>query len=115
MSTSQPATNNSTDKPALSATPGTFLERARILVERGIPVAPVQPRLKECWLSEWQNKATTDIEKLEIWNAENPDYNTAAVGKLEITLALDIDDRQIYERIRDEAGIDLKQFRTFKV
>lgn len=37
------------------------------------------------------------------------------MGKPETTLALDIDDLQIYERIRDEAGIDLKQLSTFKV
>ena len=57
-----------------------FLEIATPLIERRIPVIPVQPNEKCCLLPEWQKKATTDIEQVKLWNAENPRYNIGCVG-----------------------------------
>jgi hypothetical protein len=50
----------------------TFLEIATPLIQRGIPVIPVQPNEKRCLLPEWQKKATTEIEQLKLWQTENP-------------------------------------------
>jgi hypothetical protein len=60
-----------------------FEQRAQILIERGIPVAPLPPRTKAANTISWQTLATTDISKLMQLNP-NPDGNTAAVARAEI-------------------------------
>lgn len=64
---------------------GTFLEIATPLIQRGIPVIPVQPNEKRCLLPEWQMKATTDIEQVKLWQTENPTFNVGCVGKPKLT------------------------------
>jgi P4 family phage/plasmid primase-like protien len=84
-----------------------FLERARILTSRGIPVAPVDPGAKRCTLPRWPARATTDQAQIAAWAAENPKYNTAAVGKLDGFVILDSDSEDLPERIKRDTGRDL--------
>jgi hypothetical protein len=69
----------------------TFLEIATPLAQRGIPVIPVQPNDKPCFLVDWQKKATTDPAQIEKWNAEDPNYNVGCVGKPHGFAILDCD------------------------
>jgi len=91
----------------------TFLEIAAPLIERGIPVIPVQPNEKRCLLPEWQKKATTDIEQVKLWQTENPQFNVGCVGTPEGVVILDCDSPGLIERIEREAGY--KMPRTFIV
>jgi P4 family phage/plasmid primase-like protien len=91
----------------------TFLEIATPLIERGIPVIPVQPNEKRCLLPEWQKKATTDIEQVKLWHSENPDFNVGCVGTPEGIVILDADNADLIPRIERETGH--KMPRTFTV
>jgi P4 family phage/plasmid primase-like protien len=82
----------------------TFLELASPLVERGIPVIPVQPNEKRCLLPEWQKKATTDINIVRQWNQENPAFNVGAVGKPDGFVMLDCDVVGLREQIEESTG-----------
>jgi P4 family phage/plasmid primase-like protien len=90
-----------------------FLEIAIPLIERRIPVIPVQPNDKACLLPEWQKKATTDIDQVRLWNAENPCYNVGCVGTPDGILVLDSDDPELIDRIERDTG--QKMPRTFTV
>ena len=76
----------------------TFLELATPLIQRGIPVIPVQPNEKRCLLPEWQMKATTDIEQVKLWQTENPNFNVGCVGKPDGFVMLDCDMVGLRER-----------------
>jgi hypothetical protein len=60
-----------------------FTERARILTDRGVPVAPVLANNKRCVLQGWPDRATTELTQIEAWAAAMPDANTAAVCRAE--------------------------------
>jgi len=92
---------------------GTFLEIATPLIQRGIPVIPVQPNEKRCLLPEWQMKATTDIEQVKLWQKENPYFNVGCVGTPEGIVILDADNPELIARIERETGY--KMPRTFTV
>lgn len=92
---------------------GTFLEIATPLIQRGIPVIPVQPNEKRCLLPEWQKKATTDIEQVKLWQRENPLFNVGCVGTPEGIVILDADHPELIARIERETGH--KMPRTFTV
>jgi len=81
---------------------GTFLEIATPLIQRGIPVIPVQPNEKRCLLPEWQMKATTDIEQIKLWQTENPQFNVGCVGKPDGFVMLDCDVVKLREQIEKE-------------
>jgi len=81
---------------------GTFLEIAMPLIQRGIPVIPVQPNEKRCLLPEWQMKATTDIEQVKLWQTENPNFNIGCVGKPDGFVMLDCDVVGLREQIEKE-------------
>jgi hypothetical protein len=80
----------------------TFLELATPLIQRGIPVIPVQPNEKRCLLPEWQIKATTDIEQVKLWQTENPNFNVGCVGKPDGFVMLDCDVVGLREQIERE-------------
>ena len=80
----------------------TFLEIAMPLIQRGIPVIPVQPNEKRCLLPEWQKKATTDIEQVKLWQTENPNFNIGCVGKPDGFVMLDCDVVGLREQIERE-------------
>jgi P4 family phage/plasmid primase-like protien len=91
----------------------TFLSIATPLIERGIPVIPVQPNEKRCLLPEWQKKATTDIEQVKLWHRDDPDFNVGCVGTPEGVVILDSDSPELIDRIERETG--QKMPRTFTV
>jgi hypothetical protein len=82
----------------------TFLEIATPLIQRGIPVIPVQPNEKRCLLPEWQKKATTEIEQLKLWQTENPNFNVGCVGRPDGFVMLDCDIVGLREQIENETG-----------
>jgi len=59
-----------------------FMRRASILIERGIPVAPLPPNRKMAPPSNWEKIATTDLTALAAMNP-HADGNTAAVARAE--------------------------------
>lgn len=65
--------------PVSQSQPRQFIEIAKPLIERGIPVIPVQPHEKRCLLPDWPKLATTDIHQIKAWNTENPYFNVGAV------------------------------------
>jgi hypothetical protein len=85
---------------------GTFLEIATPLIQRGIPVIPVQPNEKRCLLPEWQMKATTDIEQVKLWQTENPLFNVGCVGTPEGIVILDADNPELIARIERDGSQD---------
>jgi putative DNA primase/helicase len=94
--------------PAMS-----FKEIAIPLAKRGIPVIPVLPRKKEAVLRAWQNLATTDVNTIEKWNEENPQYNAGAVAKIDGFWMLDCDVPDLQQTIEKETGHTFPQ--TFSV
>jgi putative DNA primase/helicase len=81
-----------------------FKEIAMPLVARGIPVIPIPPRQKGAVLKDWPNLATTELEQIEKWNEENPQYNVGAVAKLNGFWMLDCDVPDLQQTIEKETG-----------
>jgi putative DNA primase/helicase len=81
-----------------------FKDIALPLAARGVPVIPVQPNDKACFLPDWEKKATTDLAQIEKWNAENPGYNVGCVAKPEGFVILDCDIKGLIKRIEKENG-----------
>ena len=87
--------------PISEATPMDFLARANLLIDRGIPVIPVQPREKRCTLPAWNKKATTNVAEL---GAVSPQCNTGAVAIPDGVCIFDADSPEIIARIERETG-----------
>jgi hypothetical protein len=85
------------------------------LAERGIPTVPLRPRSKVAFLTEWEEKATTDLAQIEKWDTEYPDANGAcvAIGKLGGVWFLELDKPEVVQRIETETGKKIP--RTFRV
>src|SRR5206468_7518579 len=62
------------------------------MIKRGVHVSPARPGRRYSDLPDWQNKATLDPAQVDIWAAENPNYNCVSVAKAESVCILDIDD-----------------------
>jgi putative DNA primase/helicase len=92
---------------------GSFKEIAMPLVARGIPVIPIPPRQKGAALKGWQNLATTELEQIEKWNEENPQYNAGVVAKLNGFWMLDCDVPDLPQTIEKETAKIFPQ--TFSV
>jgi P4 family phage/plasmid primase-like protien len=124
MNPQAPANNNAAPEVVASSTAPvvrefpsaypTFADRARILTARGIPVVPVEPGAKRCTLSGWPALAMTDQGQITAWAAQNPNYNTAAVGKPDGFVILDSDSEDLAERIKRDTGKDLPATFTVK-
>lgn len=69
----------------------TFLERAAILTERGVPIAPALTGDKRCVLPSWPEKATTSMAQIQAWAEATPNANTAAVCLSDGVCVLDAD------------------------
>jgi hypothetical protein len=84
----------------------TFLDRAQILINLGIPVIPLPPGKKGAVLPEWPKKATTDLGQVLKWDAENDQYNCAAVFKAVPGgfWALEVDGPKILDKCKAETG-----------
>lgn len=72
-----------------------FLERARILTQRGVPVAPALAGDKRCVLQGWPENATLAESQLEAWCDVTPNANTAAVCLSDGICVLDADNDQL--------------------
>jgi hypothetical protein len=62
----------------------TFLDRAQIGIDRGIPVIRVAARSKKALDNDWPNLATTDPEVIARWNEDTPAANCAFVAQAKI-------------------------------
>lgn len=76
-----------------------FATRAAILTERGIPVVPVNAGEKRCTKPNWPNLATTNEAKIQAWQRENSDFNTAAVCLPDGICVLDADSASLMGKI----------------
>jgi hypothetical protein len=81
-----------------------FKETAMPLIARGVPVIPIPPRQKGAVLRSWQKLATTNLERIEEWHAENPHYNAGAVANLSGFWFLDCDVADLPQAIERETG-----------
>jgi putative DNA primase/helicase len=70
-----------------------FLERATPYTKLGIPVFPLKPGKKEpiASMTDWPDLASTDLNQIAVWNAENPDYNCGLVAKPDGIVILEFD------------------------
>jgi hypothetical protein len=91
----------------------TFLEIATPLIQRGIPVIPVQPLSKRGLLDDQFDVATTDLNVVRAWNDENSAYNVGCVGTPQGFVILDADNPELIARIERETGHKMPQ--TFTV
>lgn len=91
-----------------------FLEIAKPMIERGVPVIPLRPRTKIALLADWPNKATTDLSTVQQWALEYPDANGACVaqGNLGGFWMLEVDDPSLPSKIETEIGQTIKTFRV---
>ncbi len=81
-----------------------FKEIAMPLLARGIPIIPIPPRQKGTRLKGWQNLATIELEQIEKWHEENPQYNAGAVAKPDGFWMLDCDVPNLEQTIETETG-----------
>jgi hypothetical protein len=90
----------------------TFLDRAVLVVQYGLPVMPLEPRSKKAVLKDWPIVATTDPAQLVDWNTKNPLYNCAAVGRKGGFWILDVDNPAVFRAIKEETGHSLDEVDT---
>src|ERR1039458_7509351 len=57
-----------------------FKRIATPLIQRGIPVIPVNPGEKKCTLEKWQDRAQLGPAMIDFWDEENPAYNVGCVA-----------------------------------
>ena len=97
--------------PTMTGTETTFLDRANIMVKRGIPVIPLRPQTKTAVKTGWQHLATTDINQIMKWDAENDQFNCAAVFQLKLGgfWALEIDGAKLIEQYKTETSKKLPE------
>jgi hypothetical protein len=86
--------------------PVTFIDRAKILIDRGIPVVRVSPRTKKPFDPAWQEHATTDLSVIKKWDAETPNANTgaAAYAKEGAVFFFEVDSPDLIAKIEAETG-----------
>ena len=92
-----------------------FIEIARPLLERNIPVIPLRPRSKIAVLDNWPDLATTDIYQIQKWDQENPNYNCACVAKAspDGVWIWEVDSPEAIQRCEQETGQKIPK--TFRV
>jgi Bifunctional DNA primase/polymerase, N-terminal len=92
---------------ATEASVSAFGQRARLLIERGIPVTPVNG--KAAFLKDWPEHATTDIDQINLWAQQYPNANTGAVAqaKLDGRWFFEIDSPDVLTRLSAETGQSL--------
>jgi len=81
-----------------------FLDLARPLAARGLPVVPVESGTKRCKLPNWPNLASTAGPVLEEWDRLYPSANVGCVAKPDGAAILDCDTPGLLERIEKETG-----------
>jgi putative DNA primase/helicase len=83
-----------------------FLERALPMVARGIPIIPLKVNDKAPFMNGWPAAATTNLEQVNKWASENPNYNCGCVAQAKIGgyLFLEVDSPDVLARITAETG-----------
>ena len=56
------------------------------------------------WIAQWQNLATTDVDKILAWDSETPGANCACVAKSDGVLFFETDEPGVIERYEQETG-----------
>ena len=82
----------------------TFLEIASAMIERGVPVIPLEPRDKKPFLPNWHDRGTTDIETVTQWNNLDDQFNCGSLATPDGNWYLDCDDPNLPARIEQETG-----------
>jgi hypothetical protein len=96
------------------AAPRTFKDLALPLAARGIPVIPVNPFAKDCYLPGGEERGTTDTDRILAWDRENPSYNVGCLGTQDGITVLDCDIPGLMTRIELETGHKLPSTFTVK-
>ena len=83
-----------------------FKRIATPLIQRGIPVIPVNPGEKKCTLEKWQDRAQLGPAMIDFWDEENPAYNVGCVAYTTPggICILDCDVQRLPQRIEAESG-----------
>ena len=83
-----------------------FKRIAGPLIERGIPVIPVNAGEKRCTLEKWQDRASVGQAMIDFWDLENPAYNVGCVAYARPggICILDCDVKGLAKRIEAESG-----------
>lgn len=87
------------------------------MAARGIPQAPLEIREKACHLKGWEEKASTSPEQIAAWEQEKPGRNWGSVAKAVPggICILEVDSREVPERIKADTGKDVFQELQFRV
>ena len=87
----------------------TFLEIAKPLIERGVPVIRLRHKSKVAVDTNWPALATTDLDIVTRWSEESPDCNVGCVFQaVEGGMwAFELDAPEVVQRIKDETGNSL--------
>ncbi|MGA3104742.1 MAG: bifunctional DNA primase/polymerase [Terriglobales bacterium] len=90
----------------------TFSEKALPYAHLGIPVFPLEPREKKpVYGLDWDAECTTDTDKINRWNALNPDYNCGLVALPDGVFFLEFDQRSLEEEA-EKLGVSVPQTRV---
>jgi Bifunctional DNA primase/polymerase, N-terminal len=90
----------------------TFSEKALPYAQLGIPVFPLEPREKKpVYGLDWDAECTTDSDKINNWNAQNPDYNCGLVAMPEGVFFLEFDQGSL-EREAGKLGVIVPETRV---
>jgi Bifunctional DNA primase/polymerase, N-terminal/Primase C terminal 1 (PriCT-1) len=89
--------------PKLIKTP---VEGALHLAVLGVPVVPLLIRSKKCTLPGWENKSTTNITQINVWEAEMPgrNYGVVAYARPGGIWILEVDSPDVLKRLSEETG-----------
>jgi hypothetical protein len=94
----------------------TFKDRAIACIQRGFAVIPLRPesKLPLSTMAGWPELATTSIEQIESWNAQNANFNCGVVFKaaLGTPWALETDSPKLAKRYEEETGRKLPKTLT---
>ena len=61
--------------------PSPFEQRAIPMIERGIPVIPLDPATKVAFQSNWTERASTDSKKITEWGEQYPEAQRRLRGE----------------------------------
>ena len=83
-----------------------FIDIARPMIARGIPVIPLKPRTKDAFQKDWPDRASTEQKQVEEWGRQYPDANAGSVAKAIANgfWFLELDKPEAGDRIESETG-----------
>lgn len=90
-----------------------FKDIALPMIRLGVPVIRLKSKSKEPVDTGWQNRATTDLVQIDVWDVESPDdMNCGAVAKNDGVLFFESDEPGVIRKYEQETG---EKFETFTV